>query len=172
MADKGEGFTSRNGACFVKLVARFDDSREMVRVTSIGIQSAGNSSVDGAKGIDSSLNLYDFEEERVQLVSGGTDAGGGATREDLGLKLNERQRVENIGEYIASTCSLHGMNLTLASPTSLTMGDGGFHKRTVMQLLHTAYNLSQQYRTEEWYKLWTKVTETECTQVKCPVMTI
>ena len=63
------------------------------------------------------------------------------------------------------------MNLTLASPTSLVMGDGVLLRRNAMQLLRTAYNLSQQYRIAEWAGVWTKITANPCVQVKCPVMT-
>ena len=169
LCDKGEGESSRDGACFVKLVARYEEER--VRVTSIGIQSAGNTSVDGAKGIDRALMLFDTEEDHKQVAAGGSDAGGGATRMDLGVKLNQRGRVRKICEYIATTCTLHGMNLTLQSPTTLTMGEGRLYKCSAMQLLHTAYNLSQQYRVGEWSSLWLKITKKKCKQMKSPVMT-
>jgi len=31
----------------------------------------------------------------------------------------------------------------------MTMGEGGLKKRTALQLLHTAYNLTQQYASSE-----------------------
>ena len=62
------------------------------------------------------------------------------------------------------------MNLTLSSPTTLAMGDGGLLKRNTLQCLHTAYNLSQQYRTNEWSDLGTLLTGSECKQVIFPVM--
>ena len=52
LADKGEGETKRDGACFVKICAQYNDKRKKIKVTSIGIQSAGNTSVDGALRVD------------------------------------------------------------------------------------------------------------------------
>ena len=39
LCEKGEGMPSRDGTAFVKLVARYDNARNQVRATSIGIQS-------------------------------------------------------------------------------------------------------------------------------------
>ena len=147
MADKGEGESKRDGASFVKLAASYDDEHGKVNVSFIGIQSAGNTSKDAAMGVDNALLLFDDVDRKQVLDNGGTDAGGGGTREDIGLKLNNVGRVKEWDEFLASTCGLHGMNLTLASPTTLVMGDGALLRRNAMQLLHTAYNLSQYYRT-------------------------
>ena len=171
LCDKGEGMSSRDGAAFVKLIARYDSARDRVRTTAIGIQSAGNSSEDGALGIHEALKLFDYPDKPLKVSATGTDAGGGATREHLGTKLALKGKVKNIAELVSTTCSLHAMNLTLQSPTALTMGEGGLHKRTALQLLHTAYNLSQQFQTAEWAELWMKVTTTQWEQIKCPIMT-
>ena len=143
LADKGEGENKRNGASFVKLLARYDETRSRVKVTSVGIQSAGNTSVKAAEGIDHALQVYDYaDDSRVLLSNHGTDAGGGGTREDLLRKLQSVNRVKNILEYIFTTCALHGLNLCLSSPATLTIGDGGLLKRNVIQCLHIAYNMS------------------------------
>ena len=55
MCDKGEGEKKRNGVNFVKLVPRFDMKTNKIRVTCIGIQSAGNFSIDAAEGVDHAL---------------------------------------------------------------------------------------------------------------------
>ena len=52
-------------------------------MTCIGIQSAGNLSVDAAQGVDHALIPYDTENNRLKLSVQGTDAGGGGTRKDL-----------------------------------------------------------------------------------------
>ena len=82
--DKGEGTSSRDGAAFVKLVARYDNTRNQVRATSIQIQSAGNTSEDGALGIHEALKLFDSPTKLLEVSATGTDTGGGATREHLG----------------------------------------------------------------------------------------
>ena len=171
LCDKGEGLSSRDGATFVKLAARYDDERQRVRATSIGIQSAGNTSEDGALGIDEALKIFNRLDGLLEVYSTSTDAGGGATREHLGKKLELRGGIKKLCEYIATMCTLHAMNLTLQSPTELTMGEGGLQKRTAMQLLHTAYNLTQKFRTEEWAKLWRQVATKKWEEIKCPVMT-
>ena len=90
MCDKGDGAGKRGGASFVKLIARWNEKLQRVRVTSIGIEGAGNTTQSGAEGNDHSLTLYDTPNHRVQVHGQGTDAGGGATREHLQEKLNEK----------------------------------------------------------------------------------
>jgi len=125
MCDKGDGDGKRGGASFVKLLARWSEEAKRVRVTSIGIEGAGNTTKSGADGIDHSLTLFDSPTNRFLLYGQGTDAGGGATRDDLKEKLHEKKRVYKMLDYIVSTCALHALNLTLSSPTILTMGEGG-----------------------------------------------
>ena len=60
--DKGES-EKRNGASFVKLVPRFDAKKNKVKVTCIGIHSAGSFNVDAAEGVDYALKLYDRDRE-------------------------------------------------------------------------------------------------------------
>ena len=170
MCDKGEGEKKRNGASFVKLVPRFDVKTNKIKVTCIGIQSAGNFSVDAAEGIDHAMKPYDHEEETLQYSVQGTDAGGGGTRIDLANKLDSCGRIREYTEYIWSTCSLHGLNLTLSSPTNLIMGDGGLLKRNALQCLHTAYNLAQQFHFDEWKDIWMLLTGTVYHSMKMPVM--
>ena len=95
LADKGEGENKRNGASFVKLIARYDETRSRVKVTYVGVQSAGNTSIDAAEGIDHALQVYDCSDDRILLSNHGTDAGGGGTREDLLRKLHSVNRVKH-----------------------------------------------------------------------------
>ena len=46
VSDKGEGSKKRGGAVFVELVAMWDTIKERIRVLCLGIQGAGNSSMD------------------------------------------------------------------------------------------------------------------------------
>ena len=70
-----------------------------------------------------------------------------------------------------TTCTLYGLSLCLSSPTTLTMGDGGLLKRNALQCLHTAYNLAQQYTSDEWDAIWKLVTGITSVNIKCHVMT-
>ena len=173
MCDKGDGGNKRCGASFVKLLARYDDAREKVTVVNVGIEGADNTSIGAAKAVDFTMKIYDTPAEKLLISNHGTDAGGGGTRIDLLEKLIEVGRVnaEKRSNYHHSTCSLHGLNITLSSPTLLTMGDGGLLKRNAMQTLHTAYNLTQQYERKEWEDIWQLSTGMQHHNMKCPVMT-
>ena len=118
-------------------------------MTCVGIQGAGNCSVDAAEGINYALMVYDDDGHRIFISNHGTDAGGGGTRKDPLDKLAALGGVRNYREYIYTTCALHGLNLCMSSPTALIMGDGGLLKRNALQCLHSAYNLSQQYDARE-----------------------
>ena len=125
MCDKEEGEKRRDGPRFVKLVSRLDKKNEWVKVNCIGIYSAGNFSTDAAQGFDHALIPYDSNDNRTMLYGQGIDAGGSGTRKDLADKLNRCARDKNYDEYMYTTCSLHGFNLTLSSPTNIIMGDSG-----------------------------------------------
>ena len=113
----------RYGAKFVKIVSKFDKKNEWVQVTCIGIQSAGNFSTNVAQGVDHALITYDSDDNITMLYGQGINVGGGGTRKDLVNKVNRCARENNYDEYMYTTCSLHGLNLTLSSPTNLIMGD-------------------------------------------------
>ena len=170
MCDKGNGAGHRNGACFVKLMPRYKRKRTRVRAICIGIESAGNDSVDAAKGIDHSLLKFDSPQKRVKVSTQGTDAGGGGVGQSLGTNLTDVDRVKNPEEYDIATCTLHAMSLTLQSPVILVLGDGGITKRTALQVLHTAYNLSQKFRVGEWKKIWKELNGEIPDEMKEPVM--
>ena len=95
-------------------------------------------------------------------------------RQDTSRLISEVGRSrssQNENEYMYPTCALHGLNISLSSPTTLIVGDGGLLKHNAMQLLYYAYNLSQQYDSNSWIILWMLITGERETQMKCPVMT-
>ena len=111
-------------------------------------------------------------DARVKFTGQGTDAGGGGKRGDLVQQLTIIvDRIKNLPEYIWTTCVLHGLNLCLSSPTTMTMDDGGLLKQIALQLLHSVYNLSQQYDFKAWADIWTLLTGTKSENVKFPIMT-
>lgn len=121
-----------------------------MKVKSFGIQSDSNLTVDAAEGINHVLQMYDSRDHRIQLENyDSDDAGGGGTRKDLVDKRQLLDRVLNYEEYIHTMCALYGLNLTFLSPTILNMEAGGLLKRNMLQCLHTACNLLQQYHTQE-----------------------
>ena len=52
------------------------------------------------------------------------------------------------------------------------MGDGGLLKQNLLQCLHRAYNLTQQYKSQEWKDMWTLLSGVSlCHEIKSPIMT-
>jgi hypothetical protein len=43
--------------------------------------------------------------------------------------------------YLVVSCTLHAIQIALANPVEKAMGKGSFGARTMMQMLHSAYNL-------------------------------
>ena len=52
MCNKGDGDRKQGGASFVKLLARWSEEATRVRVTPVGIETAGNTTKSGADVID------------------------------------------------------------------------------------------------------------------------
>jgi hypothetical protein len=61
--------------------------------------------------------------------------------DSLHRSLQERQLTRPF--YLVASCGLHNLQLSIANPIKTTMGDGGLDKRTVMQLLHSVYDLQE-----------------------------
>ena len=170
ICDKGEN--KGNAASFVKLLCWVSD-RGAVDVCCFGIESAGNKSDDAAKAIHHSLKLFELSMDNpvaLKVNSSTTDAGGGG----VGLKLVQclalHGRADNNADYDWATCVLHAMNLMLKCPIEEIFGAGGLKKRTFLQMLHTAYNLRQQYTSKTWKAMWKIVTGTEWVDIKCPIL--
>ena len=56
-----------------------------------------------------------------------------------------------------TTCTLRGIQLTLSNPTFSCLGSGGLEKRNILQMLHSAWILQQQYEWFEFQQLWSDV---------------
>ena len=69
MCDKGEGEKRRDDASCLKLVSRFNKDKERVKGACIGIQSAGDFSIDVAQGVDYGLKLYDSSNHIIIMQS-------------------------------------------------------------------------------------------------------
>ena len=146
LADKGDWRGSRDGTNFVKLISKISHERDEVDIMCIGISSAGNDSKSAAENISYILEGYDSENKKIIILNQGSDTGGGGTGKELTNEMEKTGRVRDIMEYNWTTCALYALNLTLSSPTKLTMGPGDLGRRTTLQLLHSVYNLSQSFR--------------------------
>ena len=67
----------------------------------------------------------------------------------LGSVLNN-----DVDNYYVTTCSLHGLNLTLSVLIEECIGSGGVGHITVMQVLFLTYDISQKYEKNEWKQKW------------------
>ena len=95
------------------------------------------------------------------MISGSTtNVGGGSVGSSLINKLAERYRAVKYSNYDWATYVFHALSLMMKRTIKEVFGKGGLTKRTFLQLLHTAYNLKQQYVTKIWRKLWKTATDT------------
>ena len=90
-----------------------------------GISSTRNDSKSSAESVDHTLNIYAEEDRKVNCFNQGTYACGGGTRDELANEFDNQDREKDIIEYNVSTCGICATNLTLSSPTEITMEQGG-----------------------------------------------
>jgi hypothetical protein len=95
--------------------------------------------------------ISDSDEPR-QLASTATDSGGGGVLESLGDELMERNLLTD-NRFIAS-CNLHGVQRPLVNAVEGYMGDGGLGKRTLLQLLHSLFDLQKCFPGFEFGEFW------------------
>ena len=138
MCDKGESRSSnetKKNTPHVKLLAYFNRQRQKVCVLNFGSNTTGNSSEDATKDIDHALKIWDLiTEGRILFHAQCTDASGGGTRSSLRDWLLKLGRVcsNNIQNYYFTTCTFHGLNLTLSVPVKTCLGSWGVGSRTMM----------------------------------------
>ena len=126
-----------------------------------GIEQGGNTSKDAAIAIDHSLKFFDYYLlDKVKFSSSMMDADGGGVGLSLVTKLNDVGCSKNMLGYIWGTCVLHAMNLMFSAQVETLMGVGGLKKRTLLQMLYTAYFLKNLYQTKRWKEMWVLATGT------------
>ena len=75
-----------------------------------------------------------------------------------------------MSEYKIGTCALHALNLTLSTPIKTILGRSGLKARTTLQVLFTAFNLTQQYRGSKWKLLWETCNNSAWHNMKKPIL--
>ena len=136
--DKGN---KKGIAHFVKIVSYWNNEVNKVSKYLLDCEASGGTSKNCADAINYSLTRLD-DEEFVALLSGQcTDAGGGGVGQSLFAELKIVNRVNLDDTYLAPTCSLHALQLTLANPIIKCIGGTGLGMQTAPQLLHSLYNL-------------------------------
>jgi hypothetical protein len=127
---------------FVKVLSWWDEIMEKVRTFVLDIDaSEGNSSSCG-EAIDHSLKKLIYA---IKLLGQTTDSGGGGVLEKLAEALKKRNLCQD--NYAVANCTLHAIQLTLSNPVKVSFGEGGLGCRTMMQLLHSVYDLQDSF---EW----------------------
>ena len=93
----------------------YSSKKERVKAICFGIESAGNTSKDVAQGINHSLNLFEYNNDGIQLDldSSTTDTGGRGTNISLIKAFEEVERAVHTCNYNWVNCTLHAMNLML-----------------------------------------------------------
>ena len=83
---------------------------------------------------------------------GNNSSGGGGVTFSLKQQLAAKNRT--YPHYIVGRCSIHAIQLMLGNPMKSIFGDGGLLKRNALQLLHSAYNLQNEFESVELKKMW------------------
>ena len=76
-----------------------------------------------------------------------TDSGGGGALELLAKQLEKTDLCART--YLVESCTLHAIQIALANPVKKAMGKGSLGARTMMQMLHSAYDLQESMEYSE-----------------------
>ena len=98
------------------------------------------------------MRNIDINGAVIQLGGFFNDTGGSRVGEGLVLNLEIVGRMKEDCNF--STCSLHGLSLTMINPITKFMGDSIMHKHTTLQLLYIFHVLQNSYETEEFKEVW------------------
>ena len=85
-------------------------------------------------------------------------------------KLTKSDRCVNNLYYLWGIHTLHTIYLLFSALVEAIMWSGGLKKRTLFQLLHTAYSLKNLYSSKVWVDLWTLATGTTWKYIACLVL--
>jgi hypothetical protein len=66
----------------------------------------------------------------------------------LGNQLQKRDLCSPT--YLVALCTLHAIQIALVHPVKNAMGKGSIGARTMMQMLHSAYNLQESMECSEF----------------------
>jgi hypothetical protein len=69
------------------------------------------------------------------------DSGGGGVLESCGNQLKKRDLCSPT--YLVAPCTLHAIQTALANPLKKAMDKGSLGERTMIQMLHSAYDLQE-----------------------------
>ena len=107
--------------------------------------------------------------KKIKLSVATSDSGGGGVTFSLYKNLSIKDRTTS--DYLVGRCSIHAIQLALGNPIKKTFGEGGLLKRNMLQLLHTAYNLQNEFEDQELKRMWKDVTGEDMKKMSAPILT-
>jgi hypothetical protein len=159
VADKGALKTAN--AHFVKIICWYSLRDKRIKTFNLDTTDSDGSSLDCALAVLHSLaRLFGGIDRVIAIIFGqATDSGGGGTGYSFQRALTSKGLTAPNEVYLASFCTLHCIQLTLAAPVKHVIGEGGIgsdgeYRCNAMQLLHGVYNLQRHHEPKQWELIW------------------
>lgn len=124
---------------FIKVLSYFDFSLDKVDTVILDIGGTESSSKGAAKAIQHTLQTK-IPDYTAGLSVGTSDSGGGGVLDSLRESLSALGLL-NDDFYFVIACTLHALQIGLTNAMNEIMGEGGLGKRTLLQLLHSLFDL-------------------------------
>ena len=147
---------------FAKVLSWWDNLECRVCSYTIDIDGAGSSSKEAADAINNSIEKVRPVFDSIKFFGQTTDSGGGGVLESLHRFLAALGLCTSkwaYEYYAVAGCGLHGLQLGFANGMKAAFGEGGLRIRTLLQLLHSCYDLQKHMPGAECKLLWTLITE-------------
>jgi hypothetical protein len=133
---------------FVKILLWWDKTEKKVQTFVLDIDASEGRSEGCAEAIQHSMKRANKTTITLPLKGQTTDSGGGGVLELLGNQLKKRDMCSQ--PYLVALCTLHAIQIALANPVKKAMGEGSLGARTMMQMLHSAYDLQESVEYSEF----------------------
>jgi hypothetical protein len=131
----------------VKILSWWDKIEKKVQTFVLDIDASEGTSEGCAEAIQHSMKKV-HNTIALVLKEQTTDSGGGGVLQLLG-KQSQKRGLCNV-PYLVGSCTLHAIQIALANPVKKAMGKGSLGARTMMQMLHSAYNLQESMEFSEF----------------------
>jgi hypothetical protein len=124
---------------FLKILSWWDKVEKQVQTFVLDIDASEGTSEGCAEAIEHSMKKLNHAAIALLILTGQTtDSGGGGVSESLMSELNKGNLCTPT--YLVASCALHAIQIALSNPVKKTLGEGKLGGRTMMQMLHSAYD--------------------------------
>jgi hypothetical protein len=124
----------------IKMGFYWDLDEKCIVAINLDFDKAGDSAEEGGITILNSLQKYAFEDgttsNKTKFNGGGSDSGGGFTKEAMRDQLEKVGLVENMKAWTHIKCTSHNDQPNLHNGILSAYGGGGLDAQNVMQLVH------------------------------------